>query len=653
MAGDDKQLPPLFYAPTSLTQGVNKSILERMAYKAPVYQEKENRRVCMQFTTNYRCHSKILEFSSTEFYDGRLQSAAEPKFVNSLLNWDRLPNKSFPCFFYSVEGEDLRESTSPSFFNPHEASAIVHMISDLLNDQKITSEEIGVITSYYKQSEKIKTLLKSKSLGNIKVGGVDEFQSSEKRALFISTVRSSRAFKDLDRKYNLGLLNNPKRFNTAITRSCALLVVVGDPYVLYQDEHWHNFMHYCNENKSYIGPRLTEDYILSRAKQEKPLTLESLTTSTESSKEEGNVNIDNTSTTSTTGSSAVAPTVSSPEETRKEKLSTTPPPTSENIVTAWSMNTPNILTKPSKAEPTSPTSASMPIPIGKPTGNLASLASSMELKTTSPIGVPPSLTEQNLHAAFQNTPVDVMDPIMPNTGGNKGLQAPITKPQIQHPQQNPTASTTPTSSNYSPLYSGAFSAFSQVPPPTNNMYNEPPMGAYQPYFPNFSYGNGYTTSSFYYTDYSYQSAQAELNNNSQKLETEFAVTPEEHTQGYNCLYTYQDEYELIHYNTTFGCPPLSVIEQDGQLEIRISLFELKANIKHEGNRIIVDLEIDSKIKKNSLFLIGGIHATNASSSSKLPNSAKLVVTLPPLFDPRLVEVLQSQLQLIITATKSA
>jgi hypothetical protein len=133
------------------------------------------------------------------------------------------------------------------------------------------------------------------------------------------------------------------------------------------------------------------------------------------------------------------------------------------------------------------------------------------------------------------------------------------------------------------------------------------------------------------------------------------------------LYTYQDEYELIHYNTSFGCPPLSVIEQDNVLEIRISLFELKvnllviigihffikANVKHEGNRIIIDLEIDGKLKKNSLFLVGGIHATNASSSSKLPNSAKLVVTLPPLFDPRLVEVLQSQLQLLITATKSS
>jgi hypothetical protein len=253
-----------------------------------------------------------------------LQSAAESKFVNSLLNWDRLPNKSFPCFFYSVEGEDLRESTSPSFFNPHEASAIVHMIGDLLGDQKITAEEIGVITSYYKQTEKIKTLLRSKSLGAVKVGGVEDFQSHEKRALFISTVRSSRA---------LGLLNSPKRFNTAITRACALLVVVGDPYVLYQDEHWHNFMHYCNENKSYIGPRLTEDYILSRAKQEKPLTLESLSTSTttDPSKEEGSVVSD-----------SPAPTASSPEESRKEKLN----PVIENVATAWSMNTPNILTKP-------------------------------------------------------------------------------------------------------------------------------------------------------------------------------------------------------------------------------------------------------------------------------------------------------------------
>ncbi|KAM9390050.1 RNA helicase Mov10l1 [Phaethornis superciliosus] len=79
--------------------------------------------------------------------------------------------------------------------------------------------------------EKIRFLLRSIDLADIKVGTVEEFQGQEYMAIILSTVRSTEGLFDDDR-YCLGFLSNPKRFNVAITRAKALLIVVGNPHVL-------------------------------------------------------------------------------------------------------------------------------------------------------------------------------------------------------------------------------------------------------------------------------------------------------------------------------------------------------------------------------------------------------------------------------------
>jgi helicase MOV-10 len=89
---------------------------------------------------------------------------------------------------------------------------------------RLKPEDIGIISPYRKQVEKIRQLIKSgkkeiPNIENITVGSVEEFQGSERRAIIISTVRSSREYLEFDYSHNLGFLKNPERFNVAITRA--------------------------------------------------------------------------------------------------------------------------------------------------------------------------------------------------------------------------------------------------------------------------------------------------------------------------------------------------------------------------------------------------------------------------------------------------
>ena len=127
--------------------------MERISTIIEIYKECQDASTCVELLTNYRSHPKILEFPSKTFYKGLLKSAAPTKTIESLQKWKELKNPKFPVLFYGIEGEDLREGDSPSFFNRIEAIALVKMISSLLKDKgvAINLQEIGVISPYYKQ----------------------------------------------------------------------------------------------------------------------------------------------------------------------------------------------------------------------------------------------------------------------------------------------------------------------------------------------------------------------------------------------------------------------------------------------------------------------------------------------------------------------
>lgn len=172
-----------------------------------------------------------------------------------MCTWESLPSKGFPVIFEGVCGVDQREDTSPSFFNPHEISVVVRCVHELkyARNLRVDLADIGIISPYYKQVKKIRSTLDRVNLHDVKVGSVEEFQGQEKNVIIISTVRSSQEYLQLDAKYKLGFLKNPKRFNVAVTRAKSLLIVVGNPHVLCEDPYWRRLLQYCLQNNSYKG----------------------------------------------------------------------------------------------------------------------------------------------------------------------------------------------------------------------------------------------------------------------------------------------------------------------------------------------------------------------------------------------------------------
>eukprot|EP00798_Chlamydomonas_sp_ICE-L_P006128 gene6128-2734_t len=276
MAGDPMQLGPIIMSPLAKKFGLDVSAMERLIKSAPYKRknlngdddddgeeegfgplEPHNPVYITKLVINYRSHYNILRLPNNLFYLGELECGADPHVANRLQGFAGLMNQPrvnarFPIIFHSINGSDKREATSPSWFNPQEALLIGEYVKELkgMRSNKPTSLDIGIISPYRKQVQRIRQVINDREL---KVGSVEEFQGQERKAILISTVRSVDENVQHDVKHRLGFLNNPKRFNVAITRAKALLIVVGNPKVLSQDPCWAAFLQFVHRNGGWVG----------------------------------------------------------------------------------------------------------------------------------------------------------------------------------------------------------------------------------------------------------------------------------------------------------------------------------------------------------------------------------------------------------------
>ncbi|XP_073243084.1 putative helicase mov-10-B.1 isoform X2 [Porites lutea] len=271
LAGDPKQLGPILRSPITQEYGLEISLLERLMTLCSAYSRgltgSYDSDLLTKLVNNYRSHRAIIEIPKQLFYDDELNECAGD-FRNVMLGWEELPNKDFPIIFHPVYGKDEREGSSPSFFNVAEVETIERYLRKLLDENErsrglkhLKPEMIGIISPYKRQVQKIQKMIQlmiqkrrfDATGPGIKVGSVEEFQGQERRVIILSTVRSTKKeFLEMDKNFHLGFLNNPKRFNVAITRAQALLILVGNPDMLCLDGNWRRFLEHCSANDACV-----------------------------------------------------------------------------------------------------------------------------------------------------------------------------------------------------------------------------------------------------------------------------------------------------------------------------------------------------------------------------------------------------------------
>lgn len=272
--GDHRQLPP------SLNEQDFKETLETIGkhdlakhWTEKDYQTSQFERLFMNenlsptlkgsFNLQYRMHPQINEVIK-QFYiddDGLecglpLDQVDDENLSNPASRYHGFLNEGFispdvHTLWINVDEPELKEGTSR--VNEAEVEAVRRVLNYLQDAegfeefmsfwQKEEDQEIGIISFYGKQLNRLNTLKKDFPKLKLLTKTVDRFQGMERNIIIVSTVRSDKIIDSPHQKpslikypdnngyrrnSSLGFAETPQRLNVALSRAKRLLIIVGN-----------------------------------------------------------------------------------------------------------------------------------------------------------------------------------------------------------------------------------------------------------------------------------------------------------------------------------------------------------------------------------------------------------------------------------------
>jgi predicted DNA helicase len=250
LVGDHKQLPPTILNREAAQSGLQHTLFERLARHHETDPEKpESMRSLLR--TQYRMHETIMGFSSRTFYDDRLQAddtVRRHTLADLGVTTEALPNDTrrdildpdAPLVFVDtslIDAPERQRGGSHSRENPREAEIVTRLATDLI-EAGVAPEQIAVIAPYVDQVDRLEGKIDT---DGVEINTVDGFQGREKEVVLVSLVRSNE-------RGEIGFLDEPRRFNVAVTRARRKIVVVGDASTVATGDVFDAFIRYAENN---------------------------------------------------------------------------------------------------------------------------------------------------------------------------------------------------------------------------------------------------------------------------------------------------------------------------------------------------------------------------------------------------------------------
>jgi len=205
-------------------------------------------------TVQYRMNEAIMNWSSNEFYHGKLvaDQSVKSHLLKDLSNICKRENEDeihdenlsqIPLFLIDTTGYDMPEvcyDDENSRGNEGEAALVSVHVEELVQNYGVSIDQIGVITPYNMQVQLLRQKLLTK-YPTLEIKSVDGFQGREKEVIIISMVRANL-------RGEVGFLSDSRRINVAITRARRHLCVICNVQTVTHDPFIKRLIDYMEEN---------------------------------------------------------------------------------------------------------------------------------------------------------------------------------------------------------------------------------------------------------------------------------------------------------------------------------------------------------------------------------------------------------------------